>query len=232
MDWEPIDKGSIVWSGEISNLSEKKRIAQSIADNVKSGDIIGFGSGSTSFLASLAIGERIKNEGIQITAIPTSYEILVLCSDIGIPVTSLLHSRPDWCFDGVDEIDQDGNMIKGRGGALFTEKLVMKSSQRVFILADKTKLVPYLGFSFPVPIEVHPNALTYVKSQLKKFNTDSVSIRMAKGKDGPIITEHGNIILDVKFDRIYPSLEAELSEITGVFESGLFCGIHPEILLS
>ena len=156
----------------------------------------------------------------------------MLCSDIGIPVTSLLHNKPDWCFDGADEIDQDGNMIKGRGGAMFTEKLVMKSSRKVFILADKTKIVPYLGYSFPVPVEVHPNALTYVKEKLREFDIRSINIRMAKGKDGPIITEHGNIILDVKFNEIYPSLEAELSGITGVIESGLFCGIHPEILMS
>ena len=107
----------------ISNEDEKKKIAQRIAQKVKDGEVIGFGSGSTSYLAVKEIGKKIKEEKIKILAIPTSYEIKMLCTELEIPTTTIMEHKPDWCFDGADEVDENNWLIKGRGAAMFKEKL-------------------------------------------------------------------------------------------------------------
>jgi ribose 5-phosphate isomerase A len=145
-------------------------------------------------------------------------------------VVSLNDERPDWSFDGADEVDGRQRLIKGRGGAMFSEKLVMSSSRKNYILVDGSKLVDKLGSRFPVPIEVHQNALTYVRMKLMELNAEKVSLRLAGGKDGPVITENGNFILDAHFNGIGDSLEKEIKGITGVIESGLFIGYSFELL--
>ena len=110
----------------ISNQEQKEKIAKEIAQKVKDGDVIGFGSGSTSYLAIKEIAKRIEEEELHITAIPTSYEMKALCHSLNIPTVSILEKRPDWAFDGADEVDKNNNwIIKGRGAALFKEKLNM-----------------------------------------------------------------------------------------------------------
>jgi ribose 5-phosphate isomerase A len=197
---------------------------------VEDGQILGVGSGSTAYLALLKIAERVKNEGLHIQAIPTSLEITMACARLGIPVTGLDGHRPDWTFDGADEIDPGLSLIKGRGGAMFKEKLLISSSPKTFIIADSSKMVSRLGMNFPVPIEIFPQAFTYVGHALKKLSPREINLRMAEGKDGPIITENGNLILDVWFDSIPDTTERDIKQITGVIESGLFMGYTIEIL--
>lgn len=220
---------SLEWGKDISNIEEKERIAAKIASMVKDGDIIGVGSGSTAYLALQKIAERIRTEQLHIRAIPTSLEIKMTCARLGIPQTSLFEYKPDWTFDGADEIDMNHNMIKGRGGAMFKEKLLINSSPRTYIIADSSKMVTKLGSRFPVPIEIFPEALTHVAQALESFTPKEIKLRMAQGKDGPVITENGNLILDVWFDNIPDNLENAIKSITGVIESGLF--MHYEIAL-
>lgn len=207
---------------EISNIESKQKIAERIAKRVKNGDVIGFGSGSTSTLAIKAIAERIKKEKLNITAIPTSYETEMLCTSLGIHTAKINQVKPDWCFDGADEVDPNGWLIKGRGAAMFREKLVMSNCSERHILVDESKLVDKLCKKFPIPVECAPESLCYVKEQLLKLGATSCVLRMAQKKDGPVITEHGNIILDTKFDKIDESLEIKLKSITGIIETGLF----------
>lgn len=220
---------SLEWGKDISNIEEKERIAVKIASMVKDGDIIGVGSGSTAYLALQKIAERIRTEQLHIRAIPTSLEIKMTCARLGIPQTSLFEYKPDWTFDGADEIDTNHNMIKGRGGAMFKEKLLISSSPRTYIIADSSKMVTKLGSRFPVPIEIFPEALTHVAQALESFTPKEIKLRMAQGKDGPVITENGNLILDVWFDNIPDNQENAIKSITGVIESGLF--MHYEIAL-
>lgn len=220
---------SLEWGKDISNIEEKERIAAKIASMVKDGDIIGVGSGSTAYLALQKIAERIRTEQLHIRAIPTSLEIKMTCARLGIPQTSLFEYKPDWTFDGADEIDTNHNMIKGRGGAMFKEKLLISSSPRTYIIADSSKMVTKLGSRFPVPIEIFPEALTHVAQALESFTPKEIKLRMAQGKDGPVITENGNLILDVWFDNIPDNQENAIKSITGVIESGLF--MHYEIAL-
>ncbi len=226
MNWKDEIIDNIKWNGEISNIEQKQKIADKICKRVKNNEVIGFGSGSTSFLATKAIAKRIKEENLNITAIPTSHEINMLCTSLGIPTASLNQKKPDWCFDGADEVDSHGWLIKGRGAAMFKEKLIMSSCKERYILVDDSKFVNNLCDKFPIPVECHTESLCYVKNELLKLGAKSCVLRLAKGKDGPVITENGNFILDTVFDSIDEGFEKKLKNIVGVLETGLFIGYN------
>jgi ribose 5-phosphate isomerase A len=221
---------TLQWSSQIINPAGKQKVAQQIAAMVKDGDVLGVGSGSTVYMALLAISERIKAEGLNILAIPTSLEITMFCSKLGIPLTTLFEHTPDWLFDGADEVDPNNWLIKGRGGAMFKEKLLISSSPVSYIIVDDSKMVSKLSTNFPVPVEVFPQALLHVEAELKKLGANSIALRPAKGKDGPVVTENNNLILDCRFDEVTGSLERDIKAITGVIESGLFIGYNLQIL--
>ncbi|MDR2533361.1 MAG: ribose 5-phosphate isomerase A [Tannerellaceae bacterium] len=233
MKWNNSIIDSLDWGKDISRRAEKEKVAGTIAAMVNNGATLGVGSGSTSYLALVKIAERMKLEGLRIRAIATSLEIAMACARLEIPIAGLEAGRPDWTFDGADEIDLNRRLIKGRGGAMFKEKLLINSSPKTFILADSSKMVRRLGENFPVPVEVFPHALAYVASALQRdLNPRDIRLRMAEGKDGPLITENGNIILDVWFDNIADDAEKAIKQITGVIESGLFIGYNVEIVCS
>ena len=232
MDWNSDLLKNLLLADAISNLESKQKVADQIAAKVMNGDIIGVGSGSTSYLAVLAISQRIKNEKLHIKVIPTSVEIALLCSNLKIPVTSLYEHRPDWYFDGADEVDPNNHLIKGRGGAMFKEKLMMSASPRNYIIVDDSKLVNKLGSKFPIPVEIFPAALMHVEAKLKTVGAIEMLLRPAQGKDGPVITESGNLILDVRFDTIGKEMENNIKCITGVIESGLFQNQAVEIIVA
>lgn len=229
MDWNK-DLLSKIDFENINNKEEKQRIASIIANKVKDGDVIGFGSGSTSYLAIYAIADKMKNEHIKITAIPTSHEVELLCHSLDIQTTNLLDKKPDWSFDGADEVNNSLWMIKGRGGAMFKEKLNIANSKVTYILVDNTKFVEKLGSKYTVPVECYINSINYVKEQLQLLGAEDVFLRKAISKDGPVITENGNVILEAKFKEINKELEKNIKLITGVIESGLFIGYNIEII--
>jgi len=221
---------NLSWTDTISNLEAKQKVAQQIADRVKNGDTLGVGSGSTSYLALVAIAKKIKAEKLNVKAIPTSIELTMMCSSLGVPTTTLYEHSPDWYFDGADEVDGDKSLIKGRGGAMFKEKLIMASSPVTYIIVDESKFVDQLGSKFPVPVEVFPQALLHAEAELKKLGATSLVLRPAKGKDGPVVTESGNLILDAHFEGIDKQMEKKIKGITGVIESGLFIGYNVVVL--
>ncbi|ASU36640.1 ribose 5-phosphate isomerase A [Mucilaginibacter xinganensis] len=232
MNWQSDFINNLHWSDTIINKEGKERVAAKIAEKVKDGDVLGVGSGSTVFMALFAIAKRIKAENLNIKAIPTSVEISMALTNLGIPMTSLYEHRPDWLFDGADEVDPNRSLIKGRGGAMFKEKLLISSSPVNYIIVDDSKLVDKLGSKFPVPIEVFPQALLHVEGELKKLGTRELILRPAKGKDGPVITENGNLVVDAWFDSISTDMELRIKSITGVIESGLFINYNVEILMA
>jgi ribose 5-phosphate isomerase A len=232
MIWTSDILTNLEWSGTIINLEGKQKVADEIAAKVKDGDVLGVGSGSTVYVALLAIAKRIKEEKLHVMAIPTSIEISLFCSKLGIPLTTLYENKPDWLFDGADEVDPNKSLIKGRGGALFKEKLMISSSPLNYIIVDDSKIVKKLGTNFPVPIEVFPQALLHVEQELKKLGTTELLLRPAKGKDGPVITENGNLLLDARFEDIGDDMEYAIKSITGVIDSGLFIKYNVEIIMA
>ncbi len=215
----------------ISNKEQKEKVAKEVAEKTKDGDVIGFGSGSTSYLAIKEIAKRIEEEGLKITAIPTSYEVKALCQELKIPTASILEMRPDWGFDGADEVSKTDNiLIKGRGAAMFKEKLNMVNAGITYILVDDSKFVDKLNEKFPIPIEVYPEAVSSVKEALLDLGATECVLRKAEKKDGPVFTENNNVILDTKFVEVYETLEEDIKAITGVIESGLFIDYPVEVL--
>ena len=229
MNW----RKEILTNVEFNNINqreEKERIAKQIIEKVKDGQVIGFGSGSTSYLTVIEIAKKIKEESINIIAIPTSLEIKMLCARLEIPTASIMEMKPDWSFDGADEVDNNNWMLKGRGGAMFKEKLNIANSPITYILIDRSKRVEKLGSKFKVPVECFPEAINYVNEELVKLGGKEIELRKAMGKDGPILTENNNVILDVKFEEITKELEKDIKAIPGVIESGLFIDYNVEIV--
>ncbi|MDR2947657.1 MAG: ribose 5-phosphate isomerase A [Prevotella sp.] len=232
MDWGDNIISGLEWSAEITNREGKERVGMNIANKMKDRDIIGVGSGSTVYIALLAMAKRIRHESLHIQVIPSSMEISMTCIQLGIPQTTLLDKKPDWTFDGADEVDPNNNLIKGRGGAMFKEKLLICNSKETYIIIDESKFVDKLGSKFPVPIEVFPISLPYVEQEVRALGATDVILRLAKGKDGPILTENGNFIIDAWFSLIDNGLENRIKSITGVIESGLFIGYDVKIIKS
>ncbi|MEL6805017.1 MAG: ribose-5-phosphate isomerase A, partial [Bacteroidota bacterium] len=100
--------------------------------------------------------------------------------------------------------------IKGRGGAMLREKLVLSASEEAFILVDQSKFVPRLGEKFAVPVEIIPEAIHLVERGLQALGAQTIEMRMAQYKDGPVITENANVILDVRFAEINDEMERDL----------------------
>lgn len=130
MDWKNHLIKHLQWSDSIINREAKEHVAREIAATAKDGDVIGAGSGSTVYLTLFELSRRIREEHLHIEVIPASQEISMTCIQLGIPQTTLWNKRPNWTFDGADEVDPQQNLIKGRGGAMFKEKLLIRSSPK------------------------------------------------------------------------------------------------------
>lgn len=211
----------------------KALVARALAKRVVDGEVIGLGSGSTAELAIDQIGQRIVRDKIRVIGVPTSYRTALIASAAGIEVLSPLSNVAiDWAFDGADEVDPQFNMIKGRGAAHLTEKIVARRAKQLLIIVSEDKIVSKLGTHHPVPIEVIPEAVHYVEQELKALGAKEVTIRPATNKYGPIITEHNNLVVDASFSDITPALDLKIKQITGVVETGLFCNFNQELLVA
>jgi ribose 5-phosphate isomerase A len=207
----------------------KQRIGAQVVDTlVKSGMKLGLGTGSTAVHAVYRTGELLKQGSLRdIVAIPTSYQTLVACQQAGISLTTLndpsVDGRLDLTIDGADEVDRKWRLIKGGGAAMLIEKVVAHASERYCIVVDSSKLSTRLGEKAPVPVEVVPEALMTASRQLEKVG-GRVELRMAEKKSGPVVTDHGGFVLDVRFkDAFDPEkLEAEIMMIPGVTANGIF----------
>jgi len=192
--------------------------------HVKNGFVLGLGSGSTAAYAIQEMGRRIKQEGLRILGVPTSYQALLVAVDCGIPLTTLNeHPQLDLTIDGADQIDGSLNLIKGMGGALTREKIVASASKQLIIVVDETKLVERLGTNHPVPVEVLPFALPTIMFKVREMGGKPV-LREGKGKVGPVVTDNGNFIIDVDFGPVSTpkELDSLLKSVSGVIETGLF----------
>lgn len=212
------------WKNNIGQKEEKIKLAERIAKRVRNGEIIGFGSGSTSYMAVEEIAKRVKKEKLSIKAIPSSKIIEDLCKELGIETTTLDKEKPDWCFDGADEVDKHNWLIKGMGAALYKEKLNMKQSRENYILVDHTKFVEKLGEKHPVPIEVEKEKVEQVKEEVKKLGATKVELKQSNVETKPLVTDNDNYLLYAWFDSIESNLEESLNQIEGVIENGLFIG--------
>jgi ribose 5-phosphate isomerase A len=203
--------------------AEKRAAGYMAAEMVKDGMVVGLGTGSTVHYAIERLAERVK-AGLQVTGIPTSFQTAMRAREAGIRLTTLDDNPvPDIAIDGADEVDPAFRLIKGRGAAHLREKCVAAAAQQFVVVVDEAKIVRELG-KVAVPVEVLPFAVAPVMARFKSLGGKPV-IREAVKKDGPVITDNGNFIIDCQFASIGDPLELEaaIAAIPGVLESGLFC---------
>ena len=215
------------WKNNVDNKEEKLKLAKRMAKRVKDGEIIGFGSGSTSYIAIEEIAKKVREEKLNIKAVPTSKIIEDLCKELKIDIIKfeqLKEKKLDWCFDGADEVDPHNWLIKGMGAALYKEKINIKNSKENYILVDSTKFVSKLGEKHPVPIECEKEKINNIKEKVKKLGAIKLEIKESNVGEGPLITDNGNILLYAWFDNIDSRLEENINKIDGVLENGLFIG--------
>lgn len=204
----------------------KQRVGKQAASYVKNGNIVGLGTGSTTAFAIKALGELVY-EGIEIKCICTSKHTADLAKKCGLTLTTLEDTggKVDISIDGADEVEKQGkNLIKGGGAAHTCEKVISSIADLFIVGLDESKLVDRLG-AFPVPIEVIQMAVIPVMKAVEKLGGEP-EIRHANAKDGYVITDLGNMIIDAKFETITDpaKLEAYLNNIPGVVENGIFVG--------
>jgi len=201
---------------------EKIAAAREAAKIIDDGTVIGLGTGSTVEFFIAEIGKRIREEGIEVWCVPSSYRSHMLAAENGFIITDLFQvNELDVCVDGADQVDKDLNCIKGMGGALLREKVIAQASEDVYIIVDSKKLSENLVH--PVPVEVLPFAYGSVTRRIEKIG-GRAKLRESNTKVGPCITDNGNFILDVDFGVVENAaeLEKKLNTIAGVVENGIF----------
>jgi ribose 5-phosphate isomerase A len=202
----------------------KKAAGKAAADLVTDGMVVGLGTGSTAAYTIEELGKRVA-EGLDILAVVTSYQSEMLAIEAGIPLTTLAeHPVIDIAIDGADQIDSNLNAIKGGGAAHTREKVVAQSAKRFVVVVDGSKVTGKLDR--PVPLEVLPYARNLAMQKIAELGAKPI-LRLAVRKDGPVITDNGNFIIDADFGVIDDPAELglKLSTCTGIVGHGIFTNV-------
>ena len=225
-------------STDLSPIEKAKfAAARRAVDFIEGGMRVGLGTGSTAAWMVRCLGQRVREEGLKITAVPTSDRTAALARAEGITVVTLDEARwLDLTIDGTDEFDPDLNLIKGGGGAHLREKIVATASDQMIVIADAAKEVAHLG-AFPLPVEVVPFGWQTSKALIEEMLVSldvlgrEVTLRM-KG-DVPFTSDEGNRILDLHLGRIGNArqLALVLNQVPGVVENGLFIDICDRVVI-
>ena len=213
----------------------KRAAARRALDEVAGGMVLGLGSGSTvrHFMALLAVALRAGDLD-DIRGVPTSEPTAALARELGIPLTSLTETgRVDLVVDGADEVDPALDLIKGWGRALLREKIVAVHADRVVIVVDESKLVPQLGTTGPVPLEILPFEAA---AHVRWLATVGDRAELWLEEDGrPIVTDNGNYLARVWFDGGISdpvAIARRFADRPGVLEHGLFLGLVGAVVVA
>ena len=213
----------------------KQAVAEAAVAQIRDGMVVGLGSGSTAALMIQGLGARLAAGQLHdIVGVTTSFQGEVLAAELGIPLRALnAIDRIDLAIDGADEVDPSYQLIKGGGACHVQEKLVADRAERFIVVVDSTKLVQRLNLDFLLPVEVLPGAWVQVQSRLKSMG-GVAELRMATRKAGPVVTDQGNLVLDVRFEAGISdpiALERDINNLPGVLENGLFVNLADEVLV-
>ncbi|MCP9809795.1 ribose-5-phosphate isomerase RpiA [Cyanobium sp. HWJ4-Hawea] len=213
----------------------KQAVAEAAIEQIRDGMVLGLGSGSTAALMIRALGAKLQRGELKdIVGVTTSFQGEVLAAELGIPLQSLnAVNRIDLAIDGADEVDPSLQLIKGGGACHVQEKLVARRAERFVVVVDSTKLVDTLNLGFLLPVEVLPGAWRQVQAELQELG-GVAELRMAVRKAGPVVTDQGNLVLDVKFGGGIgdpEGLEKEINNLPGVLENGLFVNLTDQVLV-
>jgi len=219
---------------------------KSVDDYVKSGMVVGLGTGSTAYFAVERLGELLKSGDLtDIVAIPTSVRTKEQAESLDIPLVTLdTHSKLDVAIDGADEVDPDLNLVKGGGGALLREKMVEVCADKFIVIVDESKICDGLGPGFPVPVEItpfcHEHTLRTVGNLPSCAGCKPV-LRLGSSSNNEVdgdeiaVTDNGNYIVDLHFTEAIkdaPKMAEEIKGTVGVVDHGLFCGLTTAVIIA
>jgi len=225
----------------------KKQVGyKAVDDYVKSGMVVGLGTGSTAYFAVERVGEKLKSGELKdIVCIPTSIRTKEQAESLDIPLVTLdTHSNLDVSIDGADEVDPDLNLVKGGGGALLREKMVEIMSEKFIVIVDESKLTDGLGPGFPVPVEITPFCHEHTMRQVAGLPScegcnpvlrmGSSSSNVSDG-DEIAVTDNGNYIVDLHFEtpiKDARKMAEDIKNICGVVDHGLFCDMSTAVIIA
>jgi len=198
-----------------------KALSLDALKNVKDGYVIGLGSGRAATALVKSLSKYIKTKKISVACVPTSMQIKLIAENVGLQLIDADQiDKIDIVFDGADQIDKNKFLIKGGGGALLKENILISAAKKVIIMADSSKFVK--DFNRTVPVEVHPTARQIVWKQIEKLGGMPKLRVLDRGY--PFVTENSNIILDCDFGNIKnpKSLQQKILNVAGVIEVGIF----------
>lgn len=208
----------------------KKAAAEKALELVQDGMLIGLGSGSTARYFTEGVGSLVAG-GMKVRGVPTSRATAELAVELGIEIVTELMGPIDLAVDGADEVDPALNLIKGRGGAMFREKLVAAAAKRFVVVVDESKLVKQLGAGV-LPVEVLPFLW---RSTAERIAALGLSLTLRGGEETPYMTDNDNLVLDVTVEggiKNPPELAVELKKVLGVVEHGLFVGMTDTVIVA
>lgn len=208
----------------------KRLAALAAVERIQSGMVVGLGSGSTARYAIEEIADRLSRGRLgDVSGVPTSEETAALAARLGIPLVELGQSPVALAIDGADEVAPDLSVTKGGGGAHLREKIVAAAAHRVIIIADESKLVPALGSSRPIPVEVARFGAAATMALLRRFGHPQ--LRRVAGE--PFVTDNGNWVADLQVEPIdEPARWDQLvSAVPGVLATGVFADLVGEALI-
>jgi ribose 5-phosphate isomerase A len=211
----------------------KRQAGERAAEYVTDGMKVGLGTGSTVHYTLLALGRRVREEGLDIVGVPTSVRTERTSLEAGIPMGDLDElGRLDVTIDGADEVDPHLNLIKGLGGALVREKVVAAHSRELVIVVDDSKLVDILGTRSPLPVEVLRMGHRRLHGALADLGC-APALRLGDD-DEPFVSDNGNHIYDCRFSSIPRphELEMTVNNVVGVVENGLFLDMATSVVVA
>jgi ribose 5-phosphate isomerase A len=231
---------AVAMSSSVEEL-KKQTGYKAVDDYVTSGMVVGLGTGSTAYYAVERLGEKLASGELKdVVAIPTSIRTRDQALSLNIPLVTLdTHPKLDVAIDGADEVDPSLNLVKGRGGALLREKMVEVQADKFIVIVDDSKLVPGLGISGAMPVEVTPFCWEFNLGRLQEL--DSVKgceakLRMsAEDPAKPYITDNDNYIVDLYFKEPIPDpaqAAKDFDSLVGVVEHGLFLGMSTAVIIA
>ena len=233
----------------LDGLDKAKQLAgfQAVDTFVRSGMVVGLGTGSTAAFAVDRLGQKLKSGELKdIVCIPTSVATESQARDLDIPLCTLNErSRLDVAIDGADAVDPDLVLIKGGGGSLLREKMVEAVADKFICIVDETKLCARLGPSFALPVEITPfchehtirvvGDLPALKGKCKPVLRMGSSSNNQNDGDNIAVTDNGYYIVDLVFDKPIedaPAAAAQLKGTCGVVDHGFFIGMTTAVIIA
>ncbi|MGR9115841.1 MAG: ribose-5-phosphate isomerase RpiA [Gammaproteobacteria bacterium] len=214
-------------------MNDKERVARKAVEQVKSGMLVGLGTGSTANYFIEALAQRNREEKLDVKAVSSSVVSAIKAKQLDLPLVAVEHvTELDLYVDGADEVAPDMTLLKGRGYDLVREKLLAKAADTFLVLVDDSKLVDRIGAKYPIPVEVMPFAWRMVKRSLETLG-GKVELRQNAAQDGFAITSYGSLVLDVIFGQSLDSktINDALNALPGVVEHGIFHGLASAVFI-